>query len=99
MSEEQGVVDAFLKLEQTLDRILAGERDLKKEALAQIFRLNTQIGRLAASNPRRRFELQRLQHSVNAVTSAIKRADAIMMREAYEAVRNEIRAWRDRELS
>jgi hypothetical protein len=91
MSEEQGVVRAFLELEPLTERILAGERDLKKEALAMVFRLNTQIGRLAASNAGRRSELQRLQRVVNAVTSAIKRDDSVLLRESFEGVRNEVR--------
>lgn len=91
MSEKQGVVRAFLDLEPIVELILAGEHDLKKEALTRVFHLNTQIGKVAATNPGRRAELQRLQLAVNAVTSSIKRDDAVLMRESFEGVRSEVR--------
>jgi hypothetical protein len=91
MSDELAIVSAFLELQTILDRILNGEGGHNREALDQIFRLNTQIGRFAATNAGRRPELQRLQLAVNAVTSAIKRDDIVLMREAYDAVRSEMR--------
>jgi hypothetical protein len=89
--ELKRVIDAFLQLETTVGRMLAGELGLKTDALARVFALNTRIGRLAAMDVQRRGELRRLQLAVNGITLAIKRQDAVLLRESIDSVKEQLR--------
>ena len=88
--QEGGVVEAFLELETRVGRILAGEPGLKRDTLASVFALNTQIGRFSGTGTTRRTGLRRLQLAVNGITVAIKLEDAVLLRASIESAKNEI---------
>ncbi len=85
------ITDAFVELESAVTRILAGERDQSREALRRLFRLNTEIGKLAASDATLRARLRELQVTLNGVTVALKREDSTLLRGSLEMARQRLR--------
>ncbi len=85
------ITGTFVELESVVTRILAGEHGQSREALRRVFRLNTEIGRLAASDATLRVRLRELQVALNGVTVALKHEDWTLLRGSLETARLRLR--------